>query len=33
MQVVFDRLDGRLNESVVYEDAAIRPIFMIMFAT
>jgi len=31
--VVFDRLDGRLNESVVYNDAAIRPVFLIIFST
>jgi len=31
--VVFDRLNGRLNESVVYKDAAIRPVFLIIFAT
>jgi len=31
--VVFDRLNGRLNESVIYEDAAIRPVFLIIFAT
>jgi len=31
--VVFDRLNGRLNESVIYEDAAIRPVYLIMFAT
>jgi len=30
--VVFDRLNGMLNESVVYEDAAIRPVFLIIFA-
>jgi len=30
--VVFDRMNGKLNESVVYEDAAIRPVFMIIFA-
>ena len=32
-QVVFDRLNGRLNESVIYEDAAIRPVFLIIFST
>jgi len=31
--VVFDKSKGRLNESVVYEDAAIRPVFLIIFAT
>ena len=33
LQVVFDRLNGRLNESVIYNDAAIRPVFLIIFAT
>lgn len=31
--VVFDRLNGRLNESVVYHDSAIRPVFLIIYAT
>ena len=31
VQVVFDRMDGKLNESVVYTDNAIRPVFMIVF--
>jgi len=29
--VVFDRLGGRLNESVIYHDEAIRPVFLIIF--
>jgi len=33
MQVVYNRLDGRLNETIVYEDAAIRPVYLIIFAT
>jgi len=31
--VVYNRLDGRLNETIVYEDAAIRPVYLIIFAT
>ncbi|KAF6750873.1 hypothetical protein DFP72DRAFT_909507 [Ephemerocybe angulata] len=29
--VVYDRMDGKLNESVVYRDDAIRPVFLILF--
>jgi hypothetical protein len=31
LQVVFDRMSGRLNETVVYSDDAIRPLFLIVF--
>ena len=30
-QVVFERQNDRLNETVVYSDVAIRPGFLIMF--
>jgi hypothetical protein len=33
LQVVFDRSNGKLNESVIYDDAAIRPEFLIFIAT
>jgi len=29
--VVFDRMNGKLNETVVYTNNAIRPVFMIVF--
>jgi len=29
--VVFDRMNGQLNETVVYNDSAIRPVFLIIF--
>jgi len=29
--VVFDRMDGELNETVVYTNDAIRPVFLIVF--
>jgi hypothetical protein len=29
--VVFDRLNGSLNETIVYSDDAIRPVFLIIF--
>ena len=31
MQVVFDRQNGALNETIVYSDDAIRPVFLITF--
>ncbi|KAH7890558.1 hypothetical protein F5I97DRAFT_1836435 [Phlebopus sp. FC_14] len=30
--VVFDRMNGQLNETVLYQDDAIRPVFLIMLA-
>jgi len=30
--VVYDRMNGQLNETVVYTDEAIRPVFLILFA-
>jgi hypothetical protein len=30
-QVVFDKQNGQLNETVVYHDEAIRPIYLIIF--
>ena len=30
-QVVFERLNDCLNETIVYSDDAIRPVFLIMF--
>jgi len=30
--VVFNRMNGQLNETVVYNDSAIRPVFLIIFA-
>lgn len=27
--VVYDRQNGKLNETIVYEDAAIRPVYLI----
>lgn len=30
-QVVFDRINGQLNETVVYTNEAIRPVFLILF--
>jgi len=29
--VVFDRMNGQLNETVVYTNEAIRPVFLIIF--
>jgi len=29
--VVFDRMYGRLNETVVYTNEAIRPVFLMIF--
>ena len=31
VQVVFDRMNGQLNETVVYTNEAIRPVFLIIF--
>lgn len=31
-QVNFDRNNGHLNETVVYTDEAIRPVYLILFA-
>jgi hypothetical protein len=31
VEVVFDRMDGELNETVVYTNDAIRPMFLIVF--
>ena len=33
LQVVFNRQNGQLNETVVYRDDAIRPVFLIMFGS
>jgi len=30
-KVVFDRQNGSLNETIIYSDDAIRPVFLIMF--
>ncbi|KAH7890553.1 hypothetical protein F5I97DRAFT_1836401 [Phlebopus sp. FC_14] len=30
--VVFDRMNGQLNETILYQDDAIRPVFLIMLA-
>jgi len=29
--VVYHRMNGQLNETVVYNDSAIRPVFLIIF--
>jgi len=31
VKVVFDRMNGELNETVVYTDDAIRPVYLIVF--
>ena len=30
-QVVYDRQNGALNETIVYSDDAIRPVFLLVF--
>jgi len=30
-KVVFDRMNGTLNETIVYTDDAIRPVFLLIF--
>ena len=30
-KVVYDRQGGRLNETIIYSDDAIRPVFLIIF--
>jgi len=31
LKVVYDRLNGCLNETIIYSDDAIRPVFLIIF--
>jgi hypothetical protein len=32
VQVVFHRYNGKLNETVVYKDQAIKPVFLVCFS-